>query len=198
MSTPKLRTDLNFWVTSDTHYGHRFVAEDVRKFPTKEDHDEHLIASHNRVVDKDDVVIHLGDVTFLNATKTLEVFKRLNGHYIFVAGNHDSSRILRRIVEAKLEQGKSVSEVWPRLHETKLDDVYLTFCHYPLAAWNQSDRATVTSINLHGHLHGSKSHHHAAPYLGDGIRKDIGVDNSPSFGPFNLNGLIKDLRKEKK
>ena len=192
MSTPRLNPDIRYWVTSDTHYGHQFVGVDQRGFASRDAHDRHLIDAHNDLVAKDDVVIHLGDVTFRNVTETLAIFAQLKGHYLFVPGNHDSRRVLNRIVDLKLAKGYSQSAVWPRLHEVRLATNYISFCHYPLAAWNHSDSTKVRSFNFHGHLHGSADHHHAAPYLGQGIRRDVGVDTSPNFAPFDLAELLRD------
>lgn len=194
MNTPRLSPDTRYWATSDTHFGHRYVAVEKRGFRSRADHDAELIDAWNDVVGPDDVVIHLGDVTFRNVTDTVAIFSQLKGHLKIVPGNHDASRVLRRIIDTKLSKNKSQSEILPRLYEVKYDSAYLSFCHYPLAAWNQSDSTTKLSINLHGHLHGSSDHHHAAPYLGPGFRYDVGVDTVPGFAPVMLDSYVERSR----
>lgn len=195
MTTPKLNPKINYWITSDTHYGHTYVAEQ-RGFPTVEEHDKFLIDAHNSLVGPNDVVIHLGDVTFHNKAKTQEIFTQLKGHMVFVPGNHDSSRILNRIVDIKHARGLTTTAVWPRLHECKYGDTYLSLCHYPLASWNYSDSRKVQSIHLHGHLHGDAGHHPVAPYVGKGIRHDIGVDTTQFLTPYSLHDLLEKLTTE--
>lgn len=79
---------MTYFVTSDTHFGHRFVAE-LRGFGSTEEHDLYLQDRWNAVVGPDDTVYHLGDVSL--SLRDLPSMKRchLNGHLVLVAGNHD-------------------------------------------------------------------------------------------------------------
>lgn len=190
MSAPKLNPSIQYWITSDTHYGHRYVAVKQRGFETIEEHDNYLIDVHNSMVKPEDIVIHLGDVTFHNKANAQALFTKLQGHYIFVPGNHDSSRILNRLVEVKQDLGFNFSAIWPRLHEIKVGDTYVALCHYPLTSWNHSDSPVVKSVNLHGHLHGTAGHHDAAPYTGNGYRRDIGVDTNTFYTPYKIEDAL--------
>lgn len=75
--------------TSDTHFGHRFVAG-LRGFDSFEDHDQYMIDRWNSFVSKNDVVFHLGDFSMRQNDYTKECAKALNGRIHLVAGNHDS------------------------------------------------------------------------------------------------------------
>lgn len=75
---------------SDLHFGHKnILAFDNRGFPDVESHDEELIRRWNEQVGIDDDVWILGDISWHNATKTIEIFNRLNGIKHLCKGNHD-------------------------------------------------------------------------------------------------------------
>ena len=75
------------WVTSDTHFLHENIIKYCdRPFKDKEEMTEALITTWNEQVGDDDLVIHLGDVTF---SKDYDVLSLLNGKKILVLGNHD-------------------------------------------------------------------------------------------------------------
>lgn len=82
------------WFTSDTHFGHRHVAE-TRGYATSEEHDEALIDRWNGMVRPQDLVWHLGDVgsgpyTANRTEDLLDTVRRLHGEIHLVAGNHDA------------------------------------------------------------------------------------------------------------
>ena len=93
MSTFFIPAGVEWWVTSDTHFGHRRISELAgRPFDTSESTyhmDSTLVANHNRVVDEDDIVLHLGDLAMGNFDTSLGFAAQLNGRKFLVAGNHD-------------------------------------------------------------------------------------------------------------
>ena len=88
---------MNYFI-SDLHLGHKNVLKfDNRPFINIEEHDKTIIDNWNsKVNDKDDVYV-LGDISWHNATKTIEIFKQLKGHIHLVQGNHDNSKKQRII-----------------------------------------------------------------------------------------------------
>src|SRR5262249_3551662 len=79
--------------TADTHFGHKLMLADgpcARPWTTVEEMNEGLIENWNRRVGPRDRVYHLGDVSFMNSGKTIEVLRRLNGFIHLVRGNHDN------------------------------------------------------------------------------------------------------------
>ena len=48
-----------------------------------------LISLWNNKVSKNDVVFYLGDFSFGKQNDTIGILKKLNGHIIFICGNHD-------------------------------------------------------------------------------------------------------------
>jgi calcineurin-like phosphoesterase family protein len=74
------------FVASDTHFGHENMAI-KRGFKSAEEQDALIVENWNRVVQKRDIVILLGDITFEKAN--YEILKSLNGRIWAGLGNHD-------------------------------------------------------------------------------------------------------------
>ena len=75
---------MNYFI-SDLHLGHKNVLKfDNRPF---------IDNWNSKVNDNDDVYV-LGDISWHNATKTIEIFKQLKGRIHLIQGNHDN-RILK-------------------------------------------------------------------------------------------------------
>ena len=64
------------------------MAFDNRPFKSIEENDETIIKNWNNTVEIDDDVYLLGDISWYNTTKTIEVFNNLNGHIHLIKGNH--------------------------------------------------------------------------------------------------------------
>ena len=104
---------------------------------------ETIIKRHNERVAPDDTVFFLGDFCFSHngngkdgegtTKKAPEYIKRLNGHFIFISGNHDKGNGLRTCIQG----------VFINLGG---EEIWLT--HQPAHA---SDRFR---LNLVGHVHG--------------------------------------------
>lgn len=79
---------MTVYFTSDTHFGHKFVAE-LRGFSDVEEHNEVLVERWNTMVGPDDTVYHLGDAVMGGFDKNKHYIGRLNGYKILISGNHD-------------------------------------------------------------------------------------------------------------
>jgi calcineurin-like phosphoesterase family protein len=155
---------------SDTHFGHRAMAEHWRlgkyNYGTtlmagverKDAMDEELINQWNFIVPTYGIVFHLGDVSFRNSTQTGEILNRLNGEVHLVPGNHDKKHL--NVVQ---DWGWTVL---PPLVNIDVNDQRLVLCHYALRSW---DRMHFGAWQLHGHSHGN-----LAPTGGKQL--DVGVD----------------------
>ena len=78
------------YFTSDTHFGHSRIIDYCRRPFRNVDHmDEELIRRWNSRVKDGDSVVHLGDFSFYNSSRTKEIISRLNGEISLVRGNHD-------------------------------------------------------------------------------------------------------------
>lgn len=91
---------MTIFFTSDIHFGHEkilgFCPERGKRWSNLEDHDEAMIANWNGRVGHDDTVFFLGDFSFRKPSETVEIGKRLNGNIMFIQGNHDSFRVVKR------------------------------------------------------------------------------------------------------
>lgn len=75
------------YVISDPHFGHENMAI-KRGFSCSEEHDDYLIQEWNKVVNKNDTVWILGDIT-METTKHYYLLNKLKGIKNVVLGNHD-------------------------------------------------------------------------------------------------------------
>jgi calcineurin-like phosphoesterase family protein len=81
----------NVYVIGDTHIGEISLIRKARQqFETCEQHNEYLIKKWNKTVkNPEDVTYVIGDIG-RNSQMIREVFAKLNGYKIMVAGNHDT------------------------------------------------------------------------------------------------------------
>jgi calcineurin-like phosphoesterase family protein len=121
---------------ADLHLSHQNMATH-RGFSTVEEHDEHIIAKWNSVVNKRDVTYILGDVT-MEKSSPYPLLDRLNGLKHVVLGNHDR----RQDVKKLLEYVESVAGM------IQYKGVMLT--HAPIHPMELEYRFPV---NIHGHIH---------------------------------------------
>jgi len=149
---------MNYWFTSDTHFGHANILKyDRRPFGSIEEHDEELIRRWNVVVRKADVVYHLGDVAWHTKEASVDqLLGRLNGTKILIAGNHDAKHILRSPRWAKVTPYEEVTIAGQKI----------CLFHYRMTVWNRSHYG---SWALHGHSHGT------LPKYGAGKTLDVGT-----------------------
>lgn len=126
---------------ADHHFGHKNIIKFTdshgnryRPFESIEEMHEVIIARHNSVVGKNDVVYFLGDITF--NPKYLCFLNEMNGEKYLVKGNHDSFSAYTYLKYFKDIQGV-----------VKKYDFVMS--HVPVHP-SQMDR---WKMNVHGHLH---------------------------------------------
>lgn len=131
--------------TSDLHFGHKNILRfDNRPFTTVEEMDAAIISNWNQRVSPKDTVYILGDVSWYNAEKTVELLSALNGHKHLISGNHDN-----KILAATRRCCDSVSE-YQELHLSK--NAHICMMHYPITFFN---RHHYGAYMLYGHVHNS-------------------------------------------
>lgn len=153
-----------FWI-SDTHFGHKLVAQ-KRGFSSVEEHDETLIDNINSMVRRGDMVWHTGDVGVGPEEHTLRCVERLNGKWYLIAGNHDRPW-------AGHKRGHMSQRKWLRYFQsvqpfarTQIGDHEVLMSHFPYTADHTVEpRATQFrlrdegAILLAGHTHKSEKVH---------------------------------------
>lgn len=132
---------------SDLHLGHvNCLAFDNREFPNIEAHDSTIIERWNNAVGIDDDVWILGDISWYNATKTIEIFRRLNGTKNLCIGNHDKRLLKNRDVQELFAEITNYKEI------QLTNETGVVLCHYPIPCYNHHYYGW---IHLYGHVHTS-------------------------------------------
>lgn len=133
---------------SDLHLGHsNCLAYDNRPFKTVEDQDKFIIEEWNKTVKPTDEVWILGDISWYNPQKTVEIYSQLNGIKNLCIGNHDK----------RLLKNKKVYDLFNEITDYKelsIPEVQgkVVLCHYPIPCFNGHFHGW---IHLHGHVHSS-------------------------------------------
>ncbi|MGH7974844.1 MAG: hypothetical protein ACREBR_04915 [bacterium] len=102
-----------------------------RPFATAGEMDRHIISEWNKIVTKDDVVYHMGDVAFTSPEWCRHIIENLNGYKILILGNHD------RAAEKMKERG--FQEVHQSLKLTLSDGTEANLSHYPYKGSSAED-----------------------------------------------------------
>jgi calcineurin-like phosphoesterase family protein len=108
-----------------------------RGFSTIEEHDEHIIAKWNSVVNKRDVTYILGDVT-MEKSSPYPLLDRLNGIKHIVLGNHDRRQDTKKLFDYAESVGAMI----------QYKGIILTHC--PIHPMELEYRFNK---NIHGHIH---------------------------------------------
>lgn len=92
---------MNFWLTSDHHFGHRNIIHYCKrdavipgligKEPNTRIMDDYMIYMWNQHIYHDDHVLHLGDFSMSPKRRRTEIVKKLSGYIDIIKGNHDPS-----------------------------------------------------------------------------------------------------------
>ncbi|MCX5657807.1 MAG: metallophosphoesterase family protein [Candidatus Omnitrophica bacterium] len=127
--------------------------------------DEALINNWNNVVQRDDIIYHLGDFCFKNNFN--DYFKRLEGKIILIKGNHDSVAWKHR------HEFYAYSDFG---REIEIDGQEITLTHFAMRTWNKSH---FGAFNLYGHSHST------LPDDPNSLSMDVGVDGN-NFTPISF------------
>lgn len=132
---------------ADLHFGHQAILTyDNRPFWTIEEHDATLIKNwNNRIGAKDEVFI-LGDISWYNASKTIEIIESLNGIKHLIVGNHDKYLLKNRKLRSLFVEITDYKEL------SLPDSKGIVLCHYPIPCFNHH---YYNWYHLYGHVHNS-------------------------------------------
>lgn len=131
---------MEIFIISDTHFFHTNIIKYTgRPFGSAYLMNETIISNWNKVVSKEDIVLHLGDFGLGTEEELKELKDRLNGTIFLIRGNHDHQSKIKDlgfiIIEDYLIIGNKI------------------FSHYPIA----KDLIPYKLINIHGHIHEKES-----------------------------------------
>lgn len=185
----------NVWITSDLHISHRNLCRGTshwddksgcRDFDTIEQMNDTIFNNINKVVQPNDVLIHLGDFAFGGIDNVISARKRINcSNFINILGNHDLA--LRESCDkwftaAGKDNELSLLCTWVGDYiEFKYE--YLFFClfHYPMLTWNGKNHG---STSLFGHCHSTINR------FENGRSMEIGLDSN-KLCPYNMSDIVK-------
>lgn len=117
---------------------------DNRPFTDIEKHDQTIIDNWNNTVGIDDDVYILGDISWYNSTKTIEIFKQLNGNKHLIKGNHDSKLLKNRELQSLFVEICDYKEL--QCYDRKI----IVLSHYPIPCFKNH---YYGSYHLYGHVH---------------------------------------------
>lgn len=157
-----------FYLTADTHFGHRLVAQDIRGFDTIEQHDEALVTAWNERVKPGDVVYHLGDFMLpQHQDRAEKLLRTLHGTKNLILGNHERPQAVRAKGWASTQQYK---------HKRFRSGFHVCMFHYAMRTW---EGMHYGYFHAYGHSHGQLE-----PIWGRSM--DVGVDTRLDFSPWHV------------
>ena len=128
------------WVLGCTHLGHtKIIGYCNRPFDTVDEQDDKIMKNWNKVVKKNDIVIHLGDFCF-GIAKSYTMM--LNGKKYLVMGGHDYT--------TRIKKEDGFEEVCDRIDLRLGKSLFITFDHYPMLSWEKSYHGSYL-IYAHNH-----------------------------------------------
>ena len=177
------------YFTADLHISHANIIRFCnRPFNDVHSMNKHITESWNKIVQPDDEIYVLGDVTFkLTKRGVRHVFSLLNGKKYVIKGNHDRSDYLNNLQNAKMIEWWKYTHDISYEHNGKTYDFSLShYPHYPLKNDN--------IICLHGHVHGIYEHN--GEYFHSPGVLDVGVDNV-GYEPISIVTIIEFMERQK-
>jgi calcineurin-like phosphoesterase family protein len=158
---------MSVFFTSDTHFGHRFVAE-TRGFDKTADHDMTIAENLIEVVKRDDVLWILGDLCLSAPDHALNLLNRLPGRKHLIWGNHDQGHGMHR--DSFRRQAKYLG-TFESVHEyirRRINGVEVLMSHMPYAEGEEPDHGPTRYTQyrlpdegktlLHGHTHSQRQY----------------------------------------
>jgi calcineurin-like phosphoesterase family protein len=157
---------MEWWFTADQHFDHvRIMKYCERPWDDVEDMNQALIDNWNEVVDPDDTVVVIGDVTLHSNPELVRYrfLRHLVGNKIFVKGNHDHWL-------------RGAEKRYMYIHKCNGQMIHCS--HYPLRTWAAPNRQACWQLHAHTHAE-------LEPYEN---QYDVGVDNNHYY-PVSLTAL---------
>lgn len=136
------------WFIADTHFRHKNILDfENRPFETLEEMEEKMTKAWNDVVAKTDTVYIVGDFCFANNKEWIEILDQLKGNIILVKGNHDKSKIIKRVQnEGYLSEIHEVGKL------IQYDKLFFYVTHFPFEIGERPQY-----FNISGHIHSKES-----------------------------------------
>ena len=127
---------MSIYFTSDLHFGHKYLCEGLRGMSAEES-DALIINNWNSVINKNDKVFILGDISLDSPENIKGNLCKLKGIKEVVLGNHDTPRIVNILVNMGIKVSSSLN-----YHGFLLTHIP---CH--------PNELQFYKTNIHGHIH---------------------------------------------
>jgi len=147
----------NIFFISDLHISHKNIIKyDNRPYSDLEEMHVDLIKRWNEVVQPEDIVYYLGDLSFGRSDTAKWFVNAINGKISYIMGNHDNMKDI-----VKLGRWENVHEYGTEIFVKDEDNKkargsqgyqQIVMSHYPILSWNREHHG---SWMIHGHCHGS-------------------------------------------
>lgn len=126
---------------ADTHFGDSdVIIYENRPFSSVDNMDNILVQNWNNTVSENDKIFVVGDLSFHDKDKTIEICRKLNGEKFLVMGNHDTEN-----EQFYYECGFSGVSRYPIIYNG-----FWIISHEPLYI-----NRTMPYANIFGHVHGN-------------------------------------------
>ena len=129
------------WFIADFHFGHKNVITYAKRpFQTTSEMNNVLIKNYNKLIDNQDIVYILGDVSFLNTISTTEIIKSLHGFKFLIKGNHD----------------RKTNSAYRKMGFVEVYDKPIVFLDRYILSHEPIDESYIIPsnfVNIYGHLH---------------------------------------------
>ncbi|MGK2861892.1 MAG: hypothetical protein ACSLE0_08155 [Chitinophagaceae bacterium] len=159
--------------TSDTHFFHSNIIKYCdRPFANSHEMNKTIVENWNKVVPKDAIIFHLGDVSLTAVPKVLnDLLHKLNGTKFLVIGNHEKDALGKEYIREHWGGIYDIAEIFVPDEEITYKEQHIVMCHYPMITWNAAHRG---SWSLFGHVHGGLSNKGIIQHPPSSM--DVGVD----------------------
>ena len=161
------------WYISDNHWYHNNILKmEDRPYETIEEMQTSMISTWNKYIQPKDTVHYLGGFCFGGYKRWVTILEQLNGNIILYKGNHDESKVIKRLLkEGYLQDVHIVGDSF-KIRSPKTNTKYiLTLTHYPIEIGNRP-----RLFSVHGHVHSEST---KSNYLN---QINVGVDSPLNFG----------------
>lgn len=164
---------------SDTHFYHNNIIKYCnRPFKDNNEMNKTIISNWNSIINKGDIVYHLGDFCLSSDEEIKNIFDELNGNIILIRGNHD-----RKSVKFYEDIGFKVLKNAPII----LDEYKLMLSHVPIPDTKIKDGY----VNLYGHIHNKKlNENYPSKYYRNNTHINVCADVT-NFKPISLDEINK-------
>jgi calcineurin-like phosphoesterase family protein len=173
---PELIVSESTWIISDTHFGHENI---IKYCGRPRNHNLLMKRAWKKLVKKEDVILHLGDVIVwygLHNTWAKEVLK-LPGRKFLILGNHD--------LDLKWTNEEWISKTGMTVIEP-FQQGKTYFSHEPLIEIQD----WTVELNIHGHSH---NHMPAGHYMKFGLSFYNASIEGMSYKPRRLGEILKEV-----